>query len=98
MNVPLRIFAGFKRRSARLANAILGRTGQPFWQDESFDHWIRHPRQFEKVKSYIERNPVRAGLVVTPEQWPYSSAAAQPQGSQAEACATIQSKPTTPEM
>ena len=53
-----------KGKSARLANAILGRTGQPFWQDESFDHWIRHPGQFEKVKSYIERNPVRAGLVV----------------------------------
>jgi hypothetical protein len=56
--------------------------------------WIRHPRQFEKVKSYIEWNPVRAGLVVTPEQWPYSSATAQRDvDSQAEACATIESKP-----
>jgi REP-associated tyrosine transposase len=30
-----------KKSSARQANIILGRTGQPFWQDESFDHWVR---------------------------------------------------------
>ncbi len=74
-----------KGRSARLANAVLGRTGVPFWQDESFDHWIRHPAQFEKVRAYIENNPVRAGLAQRPEQWPFSSAAE----SQAEAFATI---------
>jgi len=73
-----------KGRSARQANAALGRTGVPFWQDESFDHWIRHPAQFEKVRIYIENNPVRAGLAQRPEQWPFSSAAE----SQAEACAT----------
>src|SRR5205823_5838854 len=38
--VPLaRITAGIKGVSARDANAILGRVGKPFWQDESFDHW-----------------------------------------------------------
>ncbi|HKD06826.1 MAG TPA: transposase [Bryobacteraceae bacterium] len=65
-----------KGKSSRQANILLARTGTPFWQDESFDHWIRHPRQFEKVREYIERNPVRAGLVERPEQWPYSSASA----------------------
>src|SRR5437867_3300642 len=30
-----------KNNSARLANQILNRTGHPFWQDESFDRWIR---------------------------------------------------------
>jgi putative transposase len=69
-----KITRAIKGRSARQANAILGRMGMPFWQDESFDHWIRHPQQFEKVKVYIEHNPVRAGLATTPEQWPYSSA------------------------
>ncbi len=63
-----------KGRSARQANLLLGRTGQVFWQDESFDHWIRHPDQFEKVRRYIERNPVKAGLVREPELRPYSSA------------------------
>jgi putative DNA methylase len=73
-----------KGRSARLANEILGRTGQPFWQDESFDHWVRNSVQFEKIRSYIENNPVKAGLVAESCLWPYSSAF----GTQAEACAT----------
>jgi len=34
-----RITKAIKNYSARQANAILGRTGQPFWQDESYDHW-----------------------------------------------------------
>ena len=79
------ITRAIKGKSARQANALVGRTGLSFWQDESFDHWIRHPRQFERVRTYIERNPVRAGPVERPEQWPYSSAS----GPQAEACATI---------
>ena len=28
--------------SAKKANELLNRTGQPFWQDESFDHWGAH--------------------------------------------------------
>ncbi|HWC17842.1 MAG TPA: hypothetical protein VG498_12560, partial [Terriglobales bacterium] len=85
------ITKALKGKTARQANQILRRTGQPFWQDESFDHWIRSPAQFAKVKSYIERNPVRACLVTSPEQWPYSSAARSlpSQASQAEARATI---------
>jgi hypothetical protein len=54
---------------------------------------------FEKVKSYIEWNPVRAGLVATPEQWPYSSATAQRDlDSRAEVCATIESNQAIFEM
>jgi putative transposase len=29
--------------SAHQANAILGRTGEPFWQAESYDRWVRGP-------------------------------------------------------
>ncbi len=79
------ITRAMKGKSAREANTLLDRIGRPFWQDESFDHWIRHPRQFDQVRTYIERNPVRAGLVARPEQWPFSSASRP----QAEACATI---------
>jgi REP element-mobilizing transposase RayT len=35
------IMRWLKGRTARKANQILGRTGSPFWQDESFDHWVR---------------------------------------------------------
>lgn len=73
--LPLsRITRGLKGVSSRDANALLGRKGQPFWQEESFDHWIRDGAQFERVRWYIENNPVKAGLVKSPLEWPWSSA------------------------
>jgi len=73
--VPLRrITNGIKGASAREANRILGRIGKAFWQDESFDHWIRSEAQFEKVRAYIEKNPVKARLVAKADQWLWSSA------------------------
>ena len=69
-----RLMNGLKGATARAANAILNRTGKRFWQDESFDHWVRNEAQFVRMKNYIERNPVAAGLVARPEDWPWSSA------------------------
>jgi putative transposase len=69
-----RITLQIKGSSARAANLILGRTGEPFWQKESFDHWVRNPAEGEKIRQYIENNPVVAGLVARPEDWPWSSA------------------------
>ena len=62
-----RITNSLKGVTAREANRILGRTGEHFWQDESFDHWIRNGAEFDRVRLYIERNPVTAGLVKNPE-------------------------------
>jgi REP element-mobilizing transposase RayT len=73
--VPIaRITRTIKGATAREANRILGRTGTRFWQDESFDHWIRNTPQWRRVRTYIERNPASAGRVKTPEDWPWSSA------------------------
>ena len=69
-----RITKSIKNFSAREANAILGLTGQPFWQDESYDHWVRGPEELEKIVQYIEENPVVAGLVERVEGWRWSSA------------------------
>jgi REP element-mobilizing transposase RayT len=63
-----------KGYTALEANKILGRTGLTFWQDESFDHWIRNQQEFDRVVSYIENNPVKAGLVQRAEDWQWSSA------------------------
>jgi putative transposase len=68
------ITRGIKGATAHGANDILGRHGQPFWQDESFDHWVRDEGQFWRLKRYIERNPVKAKLVTRPEDWRWSSA------------------------
>jgi putative DNA methylase len=63
-----------KGRTAREANQLLSRTGQSFWQDESYDHWVRDDMEFGRVINYIENNPVKAGLVKRPEEWRWSSA------------------------
>src|SRR6266536_409468 len=44
------------------------------WQNESYDHWIRDVDELERIMRYIEENPVKAGFVKTPDEWPYSSA------------------------
>jgi len=63
-----------KGRTSRLANRILGRTGMPFRQGESYDHWIRSTEELDEVIAYFENNPVNANLVESAEQWPWSSA------------------------
>ena len=59
--------------TAHSANRILGTTGQAFWQDESYDHLVRDG-QFERIRQYIEWNPVKAGLGLQPEDYRWSSA------------------------
>jgi REP element-mobilizing transposase RayT len=59
--------------TAHEANKIMGMQGQHFWQDESYDRLVRTETEFGRIKSYIERNPVSAGLVTASEEFPYSS-------------------------
>jgi putative transposase len=70
--------AGLLRRlkgaSAREGNKLMRRSGQPFWQSESYDHLVRNAGEFKSIENYILRNPVRAGLARSPEEYPWSSA------------------------
>jgi REP element-mobilizing transposase RayT len=66
-----------KSASAGEANQVLGRSGMPFWQDESYDHWVRDAKEFNRIVRYIEWNPVDAGLVRRIEDWAWSSASAR---------------------
>ena len=63
-----------KGSTARQANNILGRTGEAFWQDESFDHRVRNDWEMDRIVRYVEYNPVSAGLASNPADWPWSSA------------------------
>lgn len=69
-----KLLAAIKAVAAKQANVFLRRTGQPFWQDESYDHLVRTADEFRRIQRYIESNPVTAGLTRTPEDYPWSSA------------------------
>jgi len=68
-----KLLCSLKRAIARRANLLLERTGQPFWQDESYDHLVRNSDEFRRIQRYIENNPVAAGLATRPEEYPWSS-------------------------
>ncbi|MEO5922954.1 MAG: transposase [Bryobacteraceae bacterium] len=75
-----------KGSTARAANVILNRTGQRFWQDESYDHYLRRNDKVGRTIAYIEQNPVKAGLATAAEQWPWSSASRRKGGTGVSAC------------
>ncbi|HXM44278.1 MAG TPA: transposase [Bryobacteraceae bacterium] len=64
---PLKGFTGHQ------ANRMLGTHG-PFWQEESFDRLVRSDAQFDRIRDYIEQNPVKAGLAGSAEEFRWSSA------------------------
>ena len=41
------------------------------WQPGFFDHLLRTDESYAEKWAYVWKNPVRAGLVRSPEQWPY---------------------------
>jgi putative transposase len=66
-----RIMHGLKGYTATEANRVLGRNGR-FWQEESYDHVVRDEAELNRIRQYILYNPVKAGLVENPEDWPWS--------------------------
>ncbi len=47
----------WKKFLAGKINKLLGTSGR-FWQEESFDHLVRSPAQFEAIRPYIRNNPL----------------------------------------
>ena len=41
------------------------------WQRDFFDHRLRREESFTEKADYIRMNPVRAGLITDPDDWPY---------------------------
>jgi REP element-mobilizing transposase RayT len=70
--------------TARRANPMLALTGASFWQEESYDHLVRDESEFQKIRRYIEENPVRAGLARASSEYRWSSAAGATWGSPAD--------------
>jgi len=68
-----RVVHSWKSFSAHEANRLLGRSGR-FWAPEYFDRYMRDNRHLAATRTYIEANPVAAGLCREPADWPFSSA------------------------
>jgi len=69
-----KVTKGLKGYTAREINRLQNEIGRTFWQDESFDHWVRDEEELLRIIAYIENNPVKAGLCLRPQDWPWSSA------------------------
>ncbi len=67
------IMKSFKSYTSHEANKILKRSGR-FWMEDYFDRYVRDQKHFTSAISYIENNPVKAGLCKRPEDWLFSSA------------------------
>jgi REP element-mobilizing transposase RayT len=62
------ILQSVKRYSSNFINKAIGSTGK-LWQKESFDTTIRDEKHLWNAMEYTLNNPVKAGLVSSPEEW-----------------------------
>ena len=67
-----RIMHSIKSYTGIEANKILNRTGKPFWEHESFDHYSRSDEETERIVWYVLNNPVKAGMVDSWDKWRWS--------------------------
>jgi len=65
----------WKDTNAGILTRIISHTGRPrFWQaGGGFDRNVRDDDEFMREVRYVHQNPVKRGLVTTPEQWEWSS-------------------------
>ena len=72
--VPMsQLLDAWKGFTAKQANKVLGRHGK-FWQESYWDTFMRDADHERLTQKYIEDNPVKAGLVASGKEWPWSSA------------------------
>lgn len=67
-----KIVRSWKGGSARLINLAIHVQGG-FWARDYFDRAIRDQDHYRRSVAYIERNPVKAGLVKESGEWAFSS-------------------------
>ena len=72
-----RILRAWKESDAKILSRLSvntqGKTGFAFWQRRCYDHNCRGLESVRDKINYCHLNPVRAGLVAEPGDWPWSS-------------------------
>jgi putative transposase len=56
----------------KLGKQIKTSRSAPIWQRGFFDHVLRSDESYAQKWNYVRENPVRAGLVKNPDDWPFS--------------------------
>ena len=64
------IVHSWKSFTSKRANRILNTSGQ-FWQEDYLDRYIRDQPHFDATLEYIDQTPVKAGLCLTSQDWPF---------------------------
>ena len=67
------IVGNWKKYTAHEANKVLSRRGV-FWEADYWDTYMRSTAHEVQATHYTEANPAKAGLVLDPKEWPWSSA------------------------
>ena len=67
------IIGSWKKHTAQKANRRLKQRGE-FWQADYWDTFMRDGKHELDTRNYIENNPAKAGLMLDPKTWPWSSA------------------------
>jgi putative transposase len=67
------IIERWKKHTAQKVNRLLKRRGE-FWQADYWDTFMRNGAHELETRNYIENNQAKAGLVIDPKTWPWSSA------------------------
>ena len=56
------ILKSWKQFTSRRAKKILHLGEEPFWQPESYDHWIRNDEERARIARYIRNNRDRRAM------------------------------------
>ena len=64
------ILHSIKSYSAHQIPQVMKHIGK-VWQNERHDELIRNPEHFNNTWEYIRQNPVKSGLSITPEEYPF---------------------------
>ncbi len=75
----IHLFAAFRPEALKLSDWMKGlkralakeQKDGAIWQKGFFDHLMRSGESYSQKWNYVAQNPVRAGLVHRPEDWPY---------------------------
>jgi REP element-mobilizing transposase RayT len=67
------IVGSWKSFTAKAINRALGGEGT-LWAPDYYDRYVRDETHYTATVSYIESNPLKAGLCSAAHEWPYSSA------------------------